>query len=241
MSDSGSHSTSSIPSTTGRSMASLLIRFAVVTAILIGLLFIPAGRLDWWQGWLFVFGYTAFVLVYGLWVMRHDPALIRERSRTGPNVKSWDKVLMAVYTVFLAGLLVVAGLDAGRFRWAPAPPLLQAAGWLGLALAGALIWWATSVNTFLSSMVRIQDDRGQSVVTAGPYRWVRHPMYVGILIFMPCVALILGSTWALVPAAVIDALFVVRTLLEDRTLQAELPGYREYAERVRYRLAPGVW
>jgi len=241
MSDFGSHSTSSIPSTTGRSMASLLFRFAAAMAFLIGLLFIPAGRLDWWQGWLFVFGYAAFVLVYGLWVMRHDPELIRERSRTGPNVKKWDKVLMSVYSVCLMGLLVVAGLDAGRYRWAPAPPLLQVVGWLGLALSGALIWWATSVNTFLSSMVRIQDDRGQRVITSGPYRRVRHPMYAGVLIFMPCVALILGSTWALVPAAVIDVLFVVRTLLEDRTLQAELPGYREYAERVRYRLVPGVW
>lgn len=222
-------------------MASLLFRFAAAMAILIGLLFIPAGRLDWWQGWLFVFGYAAFVLVYAVWFMRRDPSLIRERSKTGPNVKSWDKALMAVYTVLLVGLLVVAGLDAGRYRWAPAPPLLQAVGWLGLALSGALIWWATSVNTFLSSMVRIQDDRGQRVVTAGPYRWVRHPMYAGILIFMPCVALILGSAWALVPAAVIDAVFVVRTLLEDRTLLAELPGYRSYTERVRYRLVPGLW
>ncbi len=209
--------------------------------VLAGVLFLSAGRLDWVQAWLFVLAYSAFLLFYSSWTQRNDPGQLAERSRAGANVKRWDRVILSIYSVLLIALLVVAGLDAGRFRWAPAPPLLQAAGWLGLALAGALIWWTASVNTFLARYVRIQEDRGQQVVTRGPYRFIRHPMYAAILVFMPCISLSLGSLWALVPAALICITFVVRTALEDRTLQAELPGYPEYAQRTRYRLLPKVW
>jgi protein-S-isoprenylcysteine O-methyltransferase Ste14 len=97
------------------------------------------------------------------------------------------------------------------------------------------------VNTFLSRHVRIQDDRSQQTVTHGPYRWIRHPMYLGVIVLMPGISLVLGSIWALVPGGLIDILFIVRTALEDRTLQAELAGYREYAQNVRYRLFPGIW
>lgn len=138
-------------------------------------------------------------------------------------------------------MLVVASLDAGRFKWSPAPVALQIVGWLGLILAGRLILWVTSTNTFLSRTVRIQEERGQRVITTGPYRWVRHPMYSGVIVIMVCVPLVLGSSWALVPGVLIGILFVIRTALEDRTLQMELPGYDEYAKRIRYRLLPGVW
>jgi protein-S-isoprenylcysteine O-methyltransferase Ste14 len=150
-------------------------------------------------------------------------------------------VILSIYTVLLLTLLVVAGLDAGRFRWAPASPTLQWIGWAGTILAGTLIGWVTTVNTYLSRQVRIQDDRGQVTVTRGPYRVVRHPMYLGIIALLLCVPLVLGSLWALVPGALIGALFVLRTALEDQTLQSELPGYIEYVRRVRYRLLPGIW
>lgn len=110
-----------------------------------------------------------------------------------------------------------------------------------MALGGGKIAWAASANTFLARYVRIQEDRGQTAVSSGPYRYVRHPMYVGIISLMLCIPLVLGSRWALVPAACIGALSVLRTALKDRTLQAELPGYAEYAKRTRYRLLPGVW
>jgi len=101
--------------------------------------------------------------------------------------------------------------------------------------------WAMSANAYLSTMVRIQDDRGHQVVTTGPYRYVRHPMYVGTIFFGLCMPLFLGSWWTFVPCGLIVILFIIRTALEDRTLRDELPGYAEYAERVRYRLLPGVW
>lgn len=223
------------------SIASLLLRLLALLAILAVVLFLSAGRLNWTEAWWFVLAYGGFLLVYGVWGLRKDPGQMAERSRLGRNVKTWDKAIMAVYTVLLLGMLVLAGLDAGRFRWSSVPPSLQAASWVGLLFAGAVIWWAASANTFLSRMVRIQDDRGHRVVAEGPYRWIRHPMYAGVIVFVLCVPLVLGSCWALVPGALIGILFVTRTALEDQTLREELPGYRDYAQRIRYRLIPWVW
>ncbi len=223
------------------STLSLAIKLLDLLLVLGGMLFISAGRLDWLQGWLFVAAYGAFLLVYCTWTARNDPGQLAERSKAGPNVKTWDRILLSIYSVLLVGMLVLAGLDAGRYRWAPAALLLQVVGWLGFVFAGSLIWWTASVNTFLARYVRIQEDRGQQVVTRGPYRFVRHPMYAGIIIFMPSIPLVLGSLWALAPAALICAIFVIRTALEDRTLQAELPGYGDYARQTRYRLLPGIW
>ncbi len=213
----------------------------VVIAGLGALLFLPAGRLDWPAGWALLLGYSAFLMLYGLWAWRHDPGQLAERSRTGRNVKGWDRALMAVYTVLLLALFPVAAVDAVRLRWSSPPLGLRAAAWIGLAAAGGIVLWTTTANTYLSRMVRIQDDRGQQVATGGPYRYIRHPMYLGVIILVLGVPPALGSWWGLVPGGLIAALFVVRTALEDRTLQAELAGYREYVARVRYRLLPRIW
>ena len=221
--------------------ASFLVRFIGLLLLLLGLLFIPAGRLDWWEAWLFVLVYAIFILVYLLRALRKDPDQIIERSHTSKNVKSWDKTILSIYTILLVVMLVVASLDAGRFRWAPVSLVMEIIGWLGFCLAGSLIWWTASVNTFLSRQVRIQEERGHHAVTTGPYHYVRHPMYDGVILFIICIPLILGSAWALLPAGWIAVLFVVRTALEDKTLREELTGYREYADKVRYRLLPGIW
>ena len=169
------------------------------------------------------------ILTFGVWAMRKNPDVVNERGKVAANTKSWDKVLMTLYTIVLFGVFIVAGLDAGCFGWSVIPIALQVVGFVGLGSATALTYWAMATNTFLSTVVRIQDDRGHYVITTGPYRYVRHPMYSALLIMWPGIALALGSWWALIPAAVIDIIFVLRTALEDRTLQAELPGYAEYA------------
>ena len=225
----------------GPSRAALLARLPLAVALMVAIFFLPAGRLDWYPAWALIAVYLAFLGVYGVWVLRRDPGQLAERRRPGANVKKWDRALMRAYTVLLVAMLVLAGLDAGRFGWTSTPAALRAAGWAVMAAAGAWILWVSRSNTFLSSYVRIQEDRGQQVVSRGPYRWVRHPMYAGIIALVVCIPVVLGSWWGLVPAGLIAALFVARTELEDRTLQAELPGYREYAARVRYRLVPGVY
>ncbi len=150
-------------------------------------------------------------------------------------------MIIAAYTAFLLLTPIVAGLDADRFRWSAVPLPARGLAWLGLALAGALIFWVLTANTYLSRMARIQDDRGQVVVTTGPYRFVRHPVYLGVILLFVCMPVALGSWWALLPGAVIGLLFVIRTAKEDRMLREELPGYVEYAPRVRYRLVPRIW
>ena len=212
-----------------------------VSVLLMGLvLFLSAGRLDWPAAWIFLGFYVLVILTLGVWAMRKHPDVVNERGKL-ENIKSWDKTLMIIYTVMLFVLFAVAGLDAGRFGWSVMPIALQVAGFAALALAMAVTYWAMATNPFLSTVVRIQDDRGHYVVTSGPYRYVRHPMYAMMFLMWPGIALELGSWWALIPAVVIVIVIVIRTALEDRTLQAGLPGYTAYAQRVRYRLMPGVW
>ena len=223
------------------SVFSMLPNLLVVILILAAILFVSAGRLDWLQAWLFVLAFAGFLTFYGVWALRNDQGQLNERSQVGQNTKSWDKIILTAYTILLIGMLILAGLDAGRFRWAPAPLALQGVGWLGAAFAGFLVWWTASVNTFLSRTVRIQDDRGQQVIDSGPYGWVRHPMYLGVIVLMISIPLLLGSLWAMIPGVLIGVLFTIRAALEDRTLQQELPGYQEYAKRVHYRLFPWIW
>ena len=219
----------------------LLLQLFLLLALLLGLLLLAAGRPYWIQAWAFSLAFFGFLLFYGVWTLRHDPAQLEERSKMGRNVRSWDKIIMSLYSVLLFLLLILSGLDGGRFHWAPAPLPLQALGWAAVILAGGLVFWVTSVNTFLSRYARLQDERGQQTVTRGPYRLVRHPMYLGVIVLMLGIPLVLGSYWALVPGGLIGVLFVIRTALEDKFLQSDLPGYKEYSKRVRYRLVPGIW
>jgi protein-S-isoprenylcysteine O-methyltransferase Ste14 len=219
----------------------MLLRVVGLIALLAALYFVPAWRVDMPVAWALFGAYGVFLLAFLLIFKQRDPGMLEERSRPGPGVKSWDQAWIRVYGVFFFVVFVVAGLGV-RFNGPRAVPLgLQIAG-LALFVVGLAIgWWATWANTFFSRMVRIQEDRGHHVVTTGPYRFVRHPGYLMAVVFWPGAALALGSWWALIPAFTIVALYVYRTAREDRTLQAELEGYAEYAKKVRYRLLPGVW
>ena len=210
--------------------------------VLMGLaLFLSAGRLTWPAAWIFLGSYLLMILTAGVWVTRRHPDVVNERGKIKQNAPAWDAVLMTIYTVMIFVLLIVAGLDAGRYGWSAMPLAVQLAGYMALLFAMAVTYWAMAVNPFLSTVVRIQADRGHYVVAAGPYRYVRHPMYAMIMLMYPGIALLLGSWWALLPAAVIIVVFVIRAAPEDKTLQAGLPGYAEYAQHTPYRLMPGVW
>jgi protein-S-isoprenylcysteine O-methyltransferase Ste14 len=224
-----------------RALLKRVVAVFVVILIMDLLLFIPAGRLDWPAAWSLSLLYAIFLLAYVVWGTLKAPDLLKERSRVAENVKVWDRVIIAIYTVLLLATIVLAGLDVGRLRWSQMAVVWQVLGLAGLFPAGGIIFWTIVTNAYLGRMVRIQEDRGHQVVTGGPYRYVRHPMYVGIIVLFPCMTLFLGSWWALASASLIAVLMVVRAALEDRTLHAELPGYAEYAQRVRYRLLPGVW
>jgi protein-S-isoprenylcysteine O-methyltransferase Ste14 len=219
----------------------VLGRLLLVLGILAALLFLPAGRWDWPQAWALILSFGVFLLLYAFWGMYKDPGQLQERSRVAQNVKRWDKVILAMYTALLPTVFVLAGFDAGRFGWSEVSVGVQALAWAGLVLAAALILWTATTNTYLSRQARIQDDRGQEVVTSGPYSHMRHPMYLGILILFLCLGPALTSWYALIPGVAIDVLFIVRTAKEDKMLREELAGYEGYAQRVRYRLIPGIW
>jgi protein-S-isoprenylcysteine O-methyltransferase Ste14 len=173
-------------------------------------------------------------------MLRISPETIARRAEA-QGQKGWDRIVGGLWALASLAGLVVAGLDA-RFGWtAPFSLSVHVAGGLGYALGFALFSWAMASNAYFSTVVRIQKDRGHTVCTTGPYRFVRHPGYVGAILQSLVAPLLLGSLWSLIPGALAALLMIVRTALEDRTLQGELDGYRDYARRVRYRLLPGVW
>ena len=218
---------------------------SIVAYLLIPLtLLICAGDLGWWQAWL----YSLLIVVAGtggrIWAEHRHPGLMAERQNIEniQNAKAWDKVLAPLMALSVGyPMVAVAGLDH-RYDWSSEFPLwLIALGFILISLGYAFATWALAENRFFSSVVRIQTDRGHVVCGTGPYRVVRHPGYAGNILALLGIVLALGSVWTLIPAAVASIIAVTRTVLEDRTLQRELPGYREYARRVRYRLIPWIF
>nr|WP_235984397.1 isoprenylcysteine carboxylmethyltransferase family protein [Mesorhizobium neociceri] len=214
-----------------------------VTLLLMGAaLFLSAGTLQWPHGWWFMAAFLILTIISMIWLWRVNPEIFVARSRpTGKGTKSWDILLLWILLASFPAILIVAGLDDGRFRGAPAPTWAVVLGHLLLIVGYLGTGWAQAVNRHFEPSVRIQSDRDHHVVTTGPYAYVRHPGYVfGTILFIG-VALALGSLWALAPVALATLVLVIRTRLEDATLQCELPGYAEYAARVRYKWIPGVW
>ena len=219
-----------------------LIRLPIMALFMAAILFISAGRLDWAMAWVYLGFYMVSATVGMLIIVSRHPDLIDERADAPKDAKGWDKVLSSILIVLtLLVPLPVAGLDR-RFGWSPQLPLaLQLVALAVCALGCAPGIWAAASNKFYSRVVRVQEDREHVVVSDGPYHYVRHPGYAGAMVNLFSLPLVLGSLWALIPAGVAACLLVLRASLEDRTLQEELNGYKDYAQRVRFRLLPGIW
>ncbi|UCD75116.1 MAG: isoprenylcysteine carboxylmethyltransferase family protein [Phycisphaerales bacterium] len=218
-------------------MLNVGLRVLVAIALFVGIVFGCAGRWDLPFAWAYL-AVLLCVLVTTLIVADRD--LLQERMKPGPGGS--DRKLRFVAAGLFLGHLVVAALDAGRFHWSGSVPVgLQFAGLAGLAMSMALSVWALHVNRFFSPVVRIQSERGHCVITDGPYRWIRHPGYAAALMSSLCSGPTLGSWWSILVLAPMFVLTIRRTVIEDRYLRERLEGYVDYAQRVRYRLAPGVW
>jgi protein-S-isoprenylcysteine O-methyltransferase Ste14 len=204
------------------------------------ILFLAAGRIDWPMAWIALGGYAVISFV-NLGLVDRD--LVVERSLMGRGARCSDVLLASLsFLFFLPFTLAVAGLDAGRFSWSPPLGLyVQCFGLIAFLAGNGVGSWAMIRNRYFSTFVRIQDNRAHQVVTGGPYEYVRHPGYAGIIVSALALPLALGSLWALIPGAIGAGGFVLRTALEDRILMDELVGYLEYAKAVRYRLLPGIW
>lgn len=214
---------------------------AVTIVLFVAMFFWVAGRFDWTRGWAYVVLLIVGQSISSLCVWRRDPEVLRRRGKIGQGTKTWDKIVLGLFGTSFLAVLIVAALDE-RYTWS------AMSGWFWPLGAGLYVFcafmltWAMSVNTHFEKTVRIQHDRGHRVIDSGPYRIVRHPGYLGAIFgFVLAAPLLLGSWWAFVPAVIAVACLVVRTALEDRTLQKELEGYESYTRNVRHRLLPGVW
>ncbi len=229
------------PTNIRRSLVRWAVRETMGLVMRAAILLLSAGRWDWGMAWALV-GLTALWIGATAWVvMPHHPELLAERVGPRPGSKTWDTVILSITGTSMLVKCVVAGLDV-RNGWTTGLSLPVQLAALAVAAVGyALAVWATGTNAFFSQYVRIQKERGHMVVSGGPYRFVRHPAYVGIILFELASPILLGSMWALIPGGLSAVLYVVRTALEDKTLQAELEGYPAYATHTRFRLIPGVW
>lgn len=209
--------------------------FIVLTAVI---LFVCAGRIEWIYGWIYV---LASVLVIVVNSTIFPTELISERGRKKENVEKWDRLISGLIVIPWFAIYVISGLDV-RFGWSlELAPWIHVAGLIIFVSGNALVSWAMMSNIYFSTAVRIQYDRGHIVSSSGPYRYMRHPGYLGMIIYLLATPMVLGSVWAFIPISLVVILFAIRTALEDRTLKEKLEGYSDYAEKVKYRLLPGIW
>ena len=208
------------------------------------LLFISAGHINFFRAWCYVV--ISFIGMFGgiAVVSKFDPELLNQRGlwKEKKGTKGWDKIILRMYVLFGFNVMpVIAGLDAGRFQWSNLGIYFGITGCVLFILGAVLIHWAMLVNTHFEASVRIQKDRSHRVITTGPYRIVRHPGYIGAILWGISTPLIIGSAYGLIPGGIAVILLIIRTSLEDKLLRSELNGYAEYSKRVRYRLLPGLW
>jgi protein-S-isoprenylcysteine O-methyltransferase Ste14 len=224
-------------------IARLIVQIFVWYGAMALALFLAAGTLEWPGAWLFLIEMVVLSFLVGGRLAKHDPALLRERL-AAPIQKDQspaDKVLLTIVILFIFGSLVVMALDAVRFGWSSVPSWVQAIGALILLLSVWIGYRTMRENSFAAPVVKIQRERGQTVITTGPYRYVRHPFYASALIFAIGATLLLGSWWGLVSVTMLAVLLGIRIGIEEKALRTALPGYEDYAASVRYRLIPLIW
>jgi protein-S-isoprenylcysteine O-methyltransferase Ste14 len=206
-------------------------------------LLLPAGSIGWVAGWVYLFMFFGFVIAISVWLFKNNPGLLEERmtGRAKPNQQAWDRPLIALAGGCFLSWFVLVSLDAQRFRWSQMPVWLQLAGAAILMCSFYVFFLTFRENSYLSPAIRVQEERGQTVVSTGPYHYVRHPMYAGFILFVTGTTLLLGSWYGFILGMVLVGIMAVRAVLEERTLRKELQGYDVYMTQVRYRLIPGVW
>jgi protein-S-isoprenylcysteine O-methyltransferase Ste14 len=219
----------------------LFIKSLIGTLFFLTILFISAGRIDYWQGWLYA-SINFICLLLNSLLIRNNNELAEERSTTKADTKSWDKKILGLSAISLIITYIVSGLDNGRSHWSPEFHwIINAIGVVFILCGEVIFLTAQKQNKFFSSVMRIQTDRGHVVCDSGIYKIIRHPAYCGMIVTAAGIPLVLGSLWGLLPSVFSIVLILIRTSFEDKTLMNELNGYREYSANTRYRLIPYIW
>jgi protein-S-isoprenylcysteine O-methyltransferase Ste14 len=217
----------------------ITIRFVLNFFLMAFFLFVPAGTWLWLEGWLFIFIFLFSLLYMALWLYKHNPDLLEKRLSNKFPPKTWDKLFLVGFYSFIAIQYLTLGFDVVRFQWSTVPIWIKSIGFIGVIGSLYFIFLVLKENSFLAKIVEIQ--KGQTVVSSGPYQFVRHPMYAAGIVLCVCLSLSLGSLYSLIPAVFSIINLIIRTELEDRLLQKELKGYKEYTKKVQYKLIPGIW
>lgn len=216
----------------------IIFQFIIAIPVIMAVLFWPAGTLMWIEGWVFLILTMVFSAFMAVYFLKHNPELVKKRMEMKIPSRLWDKIIMLPFIIAMVSLVIVPGFNV-RFNWSSVPIYLEILGFIGFFLSLYLTFSVMKVNSYLLKTVEIQ--KGQKVVTKGPYKYVRHPMYAGTIIMAFSIALALGSLYTLIPAAVSAIFISIRTCLEDKTLEKELKGYKAYQKKVKYRLIPYVF
>jgi protein-S-isoprenylcysteine O-methyltransferase Ste14 len=217
------------------------IREILGLAVMAVALFWSAGQINWWPAWAAIAVMLSWTIAMTSVMLRFNPNLLAERLGPRKGAKKWDTVIMSILGLTQLGRYIISGLDR-RFKWTGAFPIpFQILALIVCLMGYGIFVWATASNAFFSQIVRIQSERDHKVAKKGPYQFIRHPSYFGAILYEIAVAVLLSSWWALIVGIVNTGLLILRTALEDRTLQAELVGHREYSHEVRCRLIPGIW
>lgn len=203
--------------------------------------FISAGRTDLPRAWVFFSLYFVSLLLNMVIFLKFNPEILRARSEIRGKMKWWDKLFAMFYTIFILTMFIICGLDVGRFNISSTGVEFFAVGIIIFIMGWVFVVWSMVENKFFETTVRIQNEKDQRVVSTGPYAIVRHPGYVGMILFYGCAPFIIGSLYGLIPALLLASAFIFRTHFEDETLYEELPGYEEYTRKVKYRLFPFIW
>lgn len=215
-----------------------VLRFLLLIIVFFALPFVCAGTIYWPEAWIMVLIYLAWALPVMTWMAKNNPKLLEQRMDVTRRTQEWDRLVLVLGLVCYFGFFLIPGLDY-RFGWSEMPVYLEIAGFVGMILAFSAMFLVMRENTYLSRAVEVQE--GQKVITTGPYKYVRHPLYAALLVYFVSVPVSLGSYYGIIPALGMIALMLVRTSKEDKFLHENLSGYKEYAQKTRYKLVPGVW
>lgn len=222
--------------------AGLVIRFILAFSLMAAIFFGAAGSLNWPNAWVYILLQLLISAAMTIWLKKHDPELLKSRmSFLKPTLQNRDKLFALLFTLLFIPYLLLPGLDAVRYGWSSVPMPVEVTGFAGFLYSMWLIFRVLQENSFASPIVEVQKGRGHEVIDSGPYAYVRHPMYSGFIICLICLPLALGSLWMILIGTLISLSFLIRISFEEKTLHAELDGYTEYCERVRFRLVPGLW
>jgi protein-S-isoprenylcysteine O-methyltransferase Ste14 len=220
--------------------ALLLIR-SLFGVIILGLaLFLPAGTIFWWEAWVYLIIFVIFFIFYFCYFYKIDPELLEKRFEIKLK-KRWDKIIMVFLGLSFTALFILPGFDAVRFEWFEIPIFIEIIGFIGMFLSLIIIFLVMRENTYLSRVIEIQKERGHKIITTGPYRIIRHPMYAGFSLYCLFHCLALGSLYSFIAAGFTLICLIIRTIFEDKMLHRQLEGYDEYAQKTKYKLIPGIW